>query len=55
MRKGWYDQPQLDETIASLRRVIADNRLSRRDRDMLSDALNRMRNYRENHERWREK
>ena len=51
--EGRYDQPELDQAIGSLRTVIADNRLSKRDRDMLTDDLNRMRDYRENHERWR--
>jgi hypothetical protein len=32
---------------------VADNRLSSRDRDMLNDDLNRMRDYREHHEDWR--
>ncbi len=48
-----YDQPQLDEVIAGLQRVIADNRLMPRDRDMLTDDLNRLRDYREHHENWR--
>ncbi|HWE53307.1 MAG TPA: hypothetical protein VG273_26175 [Bryobacteraceae bacterium] len=48
-----YDQPQLDEVIASLNRVLADNRLSARDRDILTDDLNRMRDYREHHADWR--
>jgi hypothetical protein len=53
MAEGRYDQPELDKTIASLRGVIADNRLSGRDRDMLTDDLNRMRDYRDHHESWR--
>jgi len=51
--EGRFDQPELDETIASLRRVVDDNRLSKRDREMLTDDLDRMRDYREHHESWR--
>ena len=50
---GHYDQQELDEAIAALQRVVADNRLTSRDRDMLTDDLNRMREYRERHEGWR--
>jgi hypothetical protein len=50
---GRYDRPELDDAIAALTRVVADNRLSSRDRDMLNDDLNRMRDYREHHEDWR--
>ena len=48
-----YDQPQLDGVIAGLQRVIDSNKLSPRDRDMLSDDLSRLRDYREHHENWR--
>jgi hypothetical protein len=50
---GRYDQPELDDAIAAMQRVVADNRLSSRDRDMLNDDLNRMRDYREHHADWR--
>ena len=53
MVAGQYDQPELDEAIAALQRVVADNRLTPRDRDILTDDLNRMREYREHHEDWR--
>ena len=53
MVAGNYDQPELDEVIAGLERVIADNRLTARDRDMLTDDLNRVRDYRVHHESWR--
>jgi hypothetical protein len=33
-------------------RVVADNRLAPRDRDMLSDDMKRLRDYREHHEGW---
>jgi len=48
-----YDEPQLDEVIASLNRILADNRLSARERDMLTEDMNRMREYREHRADWR--
>jgi hypothetical protein len=48
-----YDQPQLDEVIAGLQRVIDSNKLSARDRDMLADDVSRLRDYREHHADWR--
>ncbi len=48
-----YDQPQLDDVIAGLQRVIDSNKLAPRDRDMLADDLSRLRDYREHHEDWR--
>ena len=45
-----YDQPELDDVISALQRVVTDNRLSQRDRDMLSDDLRRLREFREHHE-----
>jgi hypothetical protein len=50
---GKYDQPELDDVIGSLEKVVADNRLTARDRDMLADDLSRVRDYRANHENWR--
>ncbi len=47
-----YNQPELDAVIGSLTAVVADNRLSPRDRDMLSDDLSRLRDYRFNHDNW---
>lgn len=47
---GRYDQRELDEVIAALDRVVRDNRLSYRDRDILSDDLNRMRDFRARHD-----
>lgn len=48
-----YDQPQLDQVIGSLNRIVASNRLSPRDRDMLNDDLAHLRDYREHHADWR--
>jgi len=52
LAEGRYDQPELDEVIAGLERVVADNRLTARDYDMLNDDLNRVRDYRAHHEDW---
>ena len=49
---GRYDQAKLDDVIGALRHVVADNRLSPRDRDVLSDDLNRLNDYRAHHEGW---
>ena len=52
LSRGYYDQRELDEVIGAMQRVVADNRLSPRDRDLLGDDLRRMREYREHHEGW---
>jgi hypothetical protein len=49
---GRYDERELDDVIGALRRVVADNRLSPRDRDILNDDLHRLQEYREHHEGW---
>ena len=41
-----YDERDLDDVIAVLTRVVTDNRMAPRDRDILSDDLSRMREYR---------
>jgi hypothetical protein len=48
-----YSEQKLDEVIATLQRVVADNRMSPRDRDVLNDDLQRLRDYRAHHENWR--
>jgi hypothetical protein len=52
MAAGRYDQAEPDEVIASLEKVVADNSLASRDRDMLSDDLSRVRDYRASHDNW---
>src|SRR5579863_7911282 len=42
MVEGRYDQPELEDVLASLGRVVADNRLSARDREILNDDLSRV-------------
>jgi hypothetical protein len=49
---GRYDERELDEVIGAMRRVVADNRLAPRDRDVLNDDLRRLAEYREHHEGW---
>lgn len=47
-----YDERDLDDVIAVLSRVVSDNRMAPRDRDILSDDLSRLRDYREHHADW---
>ena len=52
LARGYYDQRELDDVIAALQRVVADNRMSPRDRELLNDDLSRLRDYRAHHEGW---
>ena len=52
LARGVYDERELDDVIGALQRVVADNRMSPRDRDLLNDDLRRLREYREHHEGW---
>jgi hypothetical protein len=47
-----YDERDLDDVIGVLSRVVSDNRMAPRDRDMLTDDLSRLRDYREHHADW---
>lgn len=47
-----YDEHELDDVIDSMKKSANDDRLSTRDRDVLNDDLNRLRDYREHHEQW---
>jgi len=47
-----YSEPKLDEVIGTLQKVVADNRMSARDREVLNDDLRRLRDYRAHHEGW---
>jgi hypothetical protein len=49
---GHFVDRDLDEVIGTLQRVVADNRMPERDRAMLTDDLNRLREVREHHERY---
>ena len=48
-----YDQPELDDVISAMQRVVTDNHLSGRDRDLLNDDLNRLRAFRQHHDGYR--
>jgi hypothetical protein len=47
-----YDERDLDSVIGTLSRVVSDNRMAPRDRDMLNDDLSRLRDYRDHHADW---
>jgi len=49
LARGYYDERQLDRTVASLQAVVQGNRLAPRDRDILTDDLSRMRDFRARH------
>jgi hypothetical protein len=46
MASGRYDERDLDDVIGALARVVQDNRLGFRDREILTDDLNRLREFR---------
>jgi hypothetical protein len=48
--RGFYDERELDEVMASMQNVLQANRMSAQDRDTLSDDLNRMRDFRVRHD-----
>jgi hypothetical protein len=52
LENGVFDRHELDDVIGALARVVRDNRMAPRDRDILSDDLSRLREYREHHEGW---
>ncbi len=52
LARGVFDRHELDDVIGALARVVRDNRMAPRDRDILGDDLARLREYREHHEGW---
>jgi hypothetical protein len=52
LEHGRYDEGELNDVIDSMKKSANDDRLSPRDRDVLGDDLNRLRDYREHHDRW---
>jgi hypothetical protein len=48
--EGRYDERTLDEVMGALRAVVQENRMQGRDRDVLSDDLNRLREFRDHHD-----
>ncbi len=49
---GRYEEPKLDEVISAMQKVAADNHLNERDRNILNDDLQKLREYRAHHEGW---
>ena len=47
-----YDERDLNNVIGVLSRVVSDNRMAPRDRDILNDDLSRLRDYRDHHADW---
>lgn len=52
LTQGRYDEHELGDVMEALTAVLQNNRLSARDRDVLTDDLSRMRQFREHHEEW---
>jgi len=52
LSRGFYDERELDEVMAALRVVVQNNRLTGRDRAILNDDLNRMRDFRMRHDEY---
>jgi hypothetical protein len=48
-----YDSAKMEDVVAAMQRVVSDNHLSGRDRDMLSDDLTRLREFQEHHDGYR--
>lgn len=48
-----YDPDKMDDVISALQRVVSDNHMSGRERDMLNDDLNHLREFRDHHEGYR--
>ena len=52
LARGYYDQRELDQTIAALQAVVQGNRLAPRDRAMLTEDLSRMSDFRARHDQY---
>jgi hypothetical protein len=52
LAKGYYDERSLDRTMTFLQAVVQGNRLAPRDRDMLTEDLSRMRDFRIRHDQY---
>jgi len=50
--QGRFDNGLLNDVIDSLRKSANDQRLAPRDRDVLSDDVNRLHDYQANHNHW---
>jgi hypothetical protein len=47
-----YNEGKVDDVVNALQKVVADNRMSSRDRDVLNEDLQHLRNFRAHHEEW---
>jgi hypothetical protein len=52
LQGGRYNEHELNDVIDSMVKSANDQRLNSRDRDVLNDDLNRLRDYREHHDHW---
>jgi len=52
LARHYYDERELNDVIDALGRVLRDNRLSPRDRNILEEDLNRMRDFRARRGEW---
>jgi hypothetical protein len=50
--RGEFDNGTLNDVIDSLRKSADDHRLAPRDRAVLSDDVNRLKDYQDNHNHW---
>jgi hypothetical protein len=48
-----YDSAKMEDVVAAMQRVVSDNHLAGRDRDMLSDDLTRLREFQDHHDGYR--
>src|ERR1700722_10989242 len=48
-----YDSAKMEDVVAAMQRVVSDNHLAGRDRDMLGDDLTRLREFQEHHDGYR--
>ncbi|HEX4168105.1 MAG TPA: hypothetical protein VHZ55_21780 [Bryobacteraceae bacterium] len=51
--QGRFDNGTLNDVIDSIRKSANDDRLAPRDRAVLSDDLNRLKDYQNNHNHWK--
>jgi uncharacterized protein YfkK (UPF0435 family) len=52
LSRGFYDETELDEVTEALEFVIGSNRLNARERDLLANDLDQMRDFRVRHEQY---
>jgi hypothetical protein len=50
--RGRFDNGHVNDVIDSLRKSANDDRLSPRDREVLNDDVNRLKDYQNNHNHW---